>query len=39
MIRATTTTYVVLGEALRNENQELYNEYLKEVQRVETLFD
>ena len=31
--------YVVLGEALKKENRELYNEYLKEVQQVETLFD
>ena len=32
--------YVVLGEALKKENPELYNEYLKEVERVEeTLFD
>ena len=28
-------TYPVLGEALRKESQELYNDYVKEVHRVE----
>ena len=29
-------TYPVLGEALRRESQELFNEFVKEVYRVET---
>jgi hypothetical protein len=28
--------YPVLGQALRKESQELYNEYVKEVHRVES---
>ena len=29
-------TYPVLGDALQNENQELYNEFVDEVHRVAT---
>ena len=32
-------TYPVLGEALRRESQELFNEFVKEVYRVETNID
>ena len=30
-------TYPVLGEALRKESQELYNDYVKEVNRIENV--
>ena len=32
-------TYPVLGEALRRESQELLNEFVKEVYKVETNID
>ena len=32
-------TYPVLGEALKRESQELLNEFVKEVYRVETNID
>ena len=32
-------TYRVLGEALRRESQEVFNEFVKEVYRVETNID
>ena len=32
-------TYPVLGEALRRESQEVFNEFVKEVYRVETNID